>query len=180
MIEIVFLRNRDEQCWGFTVNENNFAQCTYLRSLNQVPHINFWSCYDKGCIWLVSKYPYAKEKNLISQLPISPELKSSSWLSTVITLHLPVWCCVATRKDKVWSFTAVKVTPFFFLFLCFTEISFIYRIIFVPNYTIGAASPESESHVWRRAELCKSEDSSERRADNGNHSFFWMLVYKII
>lgn len=117
MIEIVFLRNRDEQCWGFTVNENNFAQCTYLRSLKQVPHINFWSCYDKGCIWLVSKYPYAKEKNLISQLPISPELKSSSWLSTVITLHLPVWCCVATRKDKVWSFTAVKVTPFFFSLL---------------------------------------------------------------
>lgn len=34
-------------------------------------------------------------------------------MNDVITSRLDVWPCVATRKDKVLSCTAVKVAPFF-------------------------------------------------------------------
>lgn len=100
--------------------QNNLAHCAHLQSLPQIPCVQFWSCYDKGCIWLVSKYPDAEGKSHSVRLFHAsatqlPALDAPSWLSAVIRLHLDVWHCVATTKDEVRSFTAVKVTPFFFL-----------------------------------------------------------------
>lgn len=92
----------------------------------------------------MSKYPDAKRKSHSARLHCwsAPKLLKSGGvqLTEMITSHLDVWRCVATRKDKVLSFTAVKVAPCFssfFSFLCFTEIICFYGIIFVSNYIIA-------------------------------------------
>lgn len=65
-------------------------------------------------------------------------------MNDVITSRLDVWPCVATRKDKVLSCTAVKVAPFFssvffsfFFFLHFTAIVCFHGKICISNYVIA-------------------------------------------
>lgn len=98
--------------------------------------------------------------------------------------HLDVWRCGATMKDEVLSFTAVSLTttplPFF---ICFTEIVFFSRIIFISVYVFPVPSPESRIPVWRRdwhRILEVRTLGGTGQAGQENKSLFLVLGCKII